>query len=755
MALSFPVIGPPRTLSFRTVTMLLAVSIALPVAGAAVLLLDRLGDDGRAARLQHLRDLAQLYASRVDREFDADLDALQVLAVTLPAHAASPAELRVRIANAADAHPSLDSLQLVDGDGRPLVRLADEVATAGRPTLEPAWLQNIITSGRSSVGLLQQGPSGWVVPLGVPVALPDGRLGVLAASLPADQLQRTIVNGMMGDGVWSRTITDPSGRVAVRSRESDRFVGQPQPEEVTRLQRASADGLQQRQSLDGRAVYVAHHRGSRHGWTATASAMVDTVEAPWRSSVLAMATLLFGCMGLTLLLAWLFATRVSRGLDRITASAEMLSVGGTPPALDLGIREVARTSAALDRSRRLLQAREAERDAHLLDAEEARRAAEEARLSADRAARAKDEFLAVLGHELRNPLAPMVTALDLLRSRGEAGTPEHDVLTRQVRHLTRLVDDLLDVSRIAQGKVALRRERLDLCEILRQAAEVAAPLFLQQHQSLHVEVGHEALPVFGDRARLTQVVSNLLMNAAKYTPAGGTVWLRARLDASHAVVEVQDTGQGIPASLLPHVFDLFVQGRQNADRQDGGLGLGLTIVRQMVTLHGGTVGATSEGPGRGSTFTVRLPLAQVKERRENGDVDASEIRPLRILVVDDNRDAAELLERLLATDGHSVAAAHDGPAALALAAHSKPEVALLDLGLPGMSGEELGRALTVMGPDAPRTVAITGYGRLVDAERTRAAGFAAHLLKPVAHDTLRRVLAELAAGGRRTGSAAG
>jgi signal transduction histidine kinase len=373
-----------------------------------------------------------------------------------------------------------------------------------------------------------------------------------------------------------------------------------------------------------------------------------------------------------------------------------------------------------------------------------------ARRDAEVANRAKDEFLAMLGHELRNPLAPITTALQLLRLRGiEAGEKERLIIERQVRHLVTLVDDLLDVSRITRGKLELTRSRIELAEVVAKAIETASPLFEQHHHLLQVEVPARGLALSADEPRLAQAVANLLTNAAKYTEPGGRITVTAAAEAGDVVLQVRDNGIGIEPEMLPRIFDLFVQERQALDRSRGGLGLGLAIVRSLVTLHGGSVSATSGGRGRGAEFTIRLPGADrvaapapaAPGTSSAPGVTASGRPARRVLVVDDNEDGAHMLADILRALGHQVACAYDGPGALATAASFAPDVALLDIGLPVMDGYEVAQGFLRDGRLCrTRLVAITGYGQEQDRERTAAAGFIAHLVKPVDFDRLRALV---------------
>ena len=357
---------------------------------------------------------------------------------------------------------------------------------------------------------------------------------------------------------------------------------------------------------------------------------------------------------------------------------------------------------------------------------------EKARLlgAAEAASRAKDEFLAMLGHELRNPLAPILTALHLMKLRDPAPSREREVIERQARHLVRLVDDLLDVSRVVRGKVDLHPRPLLVSDTLAKAIELASPAIEKGEHHLDLDLAPD-LWVSGDETRLTQVFSNLLTNAAKYTPPRGHLVVQARREDAEVMVTVRDDGIGIEPELLPRVFDLFVQGKRGIDRSEGGLGLGLALVRTLTELHGGKVSAYSEGRGQGTEVTVSLPAIEApKPELAPPPPDAVPGRLRRVLVVDDNADAAALLEALLREAGHEVATALDAVSGELLAETFAPEVAVLDLGLPVVDGIELGRRLKAR--DASIVlIAVTGYGQDSDRQRSEAAGFARHLVKPV------------------------
>ena len=378
---------------------------------------------------------------------------------------------------------------------------------------------------------------------------------------------------------------------------------------------------------------------------------------------------------------------------------------------------------------------------HCHQALERARLLDEARAAsavAYQASRAKDEFLAMLGHELRNPLAPIVTALELLRYRGTPGFErERAIIERQVDHLRRLVDDLLDVSAITAGRVQLQRAPVVVQDVVARSVEMTRPLIEERRHALSITVDDE-LRVDGDPVRLAQVVTNLLINAAKYTPPGGTLTIAAARDGGDAVLRIRDTGAGISAELLPHVFELFEQGPQAIDRPHGGLGLGLAIVKSLVALHGGTVSAHSDGPGRGSEFVVRLPAGTAASAASAHDAALREL-PRRVLIVDDNHDAASLLADALELLGCTTQVAHDGEHAIRVARQFAPQLALLDLGLPTIDGYEVCRRLRAIST-TPTLIALTGYGQDEDRRRTRDAGFDDHLVKPVDIATLKAVI---------------
>lgn len=418
----------------------------------------------------------------------------------------------------------------------------------------------------------------------------------------------------------------------------------------------------------------------------------------------------------------------------ISAEHAAVSARGELRAAQAYAREAESLARALDTARA-----EVERGLRQLAAQT--QALEHARARAEEATRAKDEFLAMLGHELRNPLAPIMTALQLMRLKNKTSR-EQEVIERQVASLMRLVDDLLDVSRITRGKIDLQLRPVECADVAARAIETASPALERKQQRLELDVPTAGLVLHADPARVAQIIANLLTNASKYSDEGRVITLRAARDAGHVVIRVKDEGIGIAPEMLDRVFELFEQHPQALDRSAGGLGLGLAIVRSLVHLHNGRVFATSEGIGQGSEFVVELPMA------DSGASDGAEVslRSLsstlprgdgeQVLIVDDNEDAARVLSEALGALGYRACTATDGPRALSVADERPPTIAVLDIGLPVMDGYEVARRIRESGPAPPRLLAVTGYGQELDRARALDAGFDDHLVKPVDFEAL-------------------
>jgi len=412
-------------------------------------------------------------------------------------------------------------------------------------------------------------------------------------------------------------------------------------------------------------------------------------------------------------------------------AAQTLRTLGNVTLLERPVRVAALVSAV--RSAFRARARQFQARTHL----EEREAADER----------KNRFLATLAHELRNPLAPIRNSLSVLRfGPGPPAVPAYEIMDRQVNHMVRLIDDLLDVSRITRGKIELRKGSVDLADVIAAAVETSRPLIDAANHTLEVALPAEALGLDADPVRLAQVFSNLLNNAAKYTDPGGRIRIAARREQDSAVVTVSDTGVGIAAESLSRVFDMFAQGDAQDRRSQSGLGIGLALARSLVEMHGGSIAAASEGEGKGSPFVVRLPLGGPLQTVAAGaTAPAPHLKGMqRILIVDDNRDAANTLGDLLQLIGAEARVVYDGATALEALGEFRPSVVLLDLGMPGMDGYEVARRIRAQPQTRDTTlIALTGWGEASDRQRSRQAGFQHHLVKPVDADAMQAVLASL------------
>jgi two-component system CheB/CheR fusion protein len=434
---------------------------------------------------------------------------------------------------------------------------------------------------------------------------------------------------------------------------------------------------------------------------------------------------------------------------RVAKNGQRLDVSLTiSPVRDPHGRVVGASKVGRDITARKRAAEEAQAAQKLLT--ESRDELQRVNAELSEADRRKDEFLAVLAHELRNPLAPIRNAvhyLGLKASPDPALRNARDIIDRQVKHLVRLVDDLLDISRISSGKIGLRKERVSLALIVTNAVEASRPVIESENHQLTVTLPAEPVYLDADLTRLAQVLQNLLNNAAKYTPPGGKIGLHAEFDGHSVAIRVVDTGIGIPRGMLPRVFDLFTQVDRSIERSSGGLGIGLTLVQRLVELHGGTVEARSEGPDKGSEFIVRVP-ASVESSGDSAASNSSDAKlasRLRVLVVDDNIDAADTLTEMLRVSGHDVDTAYDGVAAIDAVDSHRPDVVLMDIGLPKLSGYDVARQIRESDPQRRIVlVAVTGWGQDEDRRRSQQAGFDHHLVKPVDPAWLDRIFASVA-----------
>ena len=681
---------------------------------------------------RRLLESARVDASAVDREFASVISTLQVLA-TSPALDRNDLEAFYQEGRRVQSTQlGWYNILLLSVDGRQLVSTRLAWGEPLLPVAEPESLQRVIQTRQPVVGAIRTLPAGDPAPrfaIRVPVSRENGLKYVLSGVINVDALSR-VVPHLTNSEEWTRTILDSEGTIAVRTRGAENYVGAQASDAFRTRLRETPETLSSQTTREGIQVYAAASRGA-YGWAAVVVVPHAVLDAPLDAS---MTGVLIG--GVLLMLCGLGAVlvvsrRLSADIAAATAAAEAVAEGRPlPQAAEAHVAETLRLQRSLATASSLLDKRARERD------EEVTRA-DAARAEAEHANQTKDQFLAVLGHELRNPLAPALTALELMKVRDpHAFTRERQVLERQVAHMARLVNDLLDVSRLARGTVQLERRRFEMSEAIDRAVDMARPLLAQQRHTLNISVPTTGLTVDADLDRIVQVLSNLLTNAAKYTPAGGHVALTARASHDHVVIACEDDGPGVSAELVPRLFEPFAQGPRALDRVEGGLGLGLALARSLTELHGGTITVESRDGQAGSRFVVTLPLAPVVATDAISTVRASHrVDRKKVLVVDDNADACEMLRSALEHVGHVVAIAGSGPEAMTMAGEFVPDVGVLDLGLPGMNGYELARQLRKTHPST-RLIALTGYGQAGDVEAAAAAGFDAHCAKPVTTSVL-------------------
>ncbi|MFO0604321.1 MAG: ATP-binding protein [Polyangiales bacterium] len=717
----------PRRVPLRWYLVGLTAGVLVPVLAFVVALLALRASHEQSENERRLAYRARAVGELVDGEVLAVQRTLDALASSTALD--DPPDLaafHVAARRIRDTQPAWVEVILFDAAGRARVNTSIPWGDAVPPVVEAASLREALATRRPVAGDLGRGSRLWALPVRVPVFRGGALRFVLTAVVRPEGFRPLVTAGGFNFDGSRRILVDRHGRLIAATGTTE-GGGAADPLLLRRM--AAAREGRYAGAFEGVPSYVAFRRAPATGWGVAVTLPRASVDVPARRTGAPLVAVGVALLVVSAAGAFALGRKLSRAIAAAADGADALARAEEPAPIRSPIRELARLGEALGRSSALLRAREQERDELLVRTEAARAEAADA-------SRAKDEFLAMLGHELRNPLAPIVTALQLMRAEGTDGGRGRAVIERQVQHLARLVDDLLDVSRLTAGRVSIDLRLVALDEVVARAVETAGSLLEQRRHRLTVDVP-PGLIVRGDPTRLVQVAVNLLTNAAKYTDPGGHVRVRAAREGASVVLRVADDGIGIGPSLLPRVFDSFAQARQALDRAPGGLGLGLAIVKSLVSLHGGTVEARSEGEGRGSEFVVRLPVvdapaAEAHHRSTRPPAAQREGRRGAVLLVDDNADALEMMELALRGAGYEVRAAADGPDALDALASFAPDVAVLDIGLPVMDGYELARALRRRpGLERLPLVALTGYGLAADRARSAEAGFDEHLVKPV------------------------
>ena len=708
---------------------LVAAASLLPLAVLfSITLLDAARDQKGRLLDAHLQN-ARTVASAIDSQFENTMATLDALASSPRLALGDFAGLRQTSLQLLSRRPTWLDIVISTPQGEQVMnaRLGTEQMHA---QLALASAREVAGSGRAAISdlsrseVLQREIFAVHVPTEVSGQL---RFVVTAVIAPESLSNLAMLHPVTEGGVV--TILDRNHRVVARSHDIGQWLGRSATGPLLeRLQAGEPGGMLASHTLEGAPVYSAYHRSEFSGWSVVIGMPRHAVDAPLRWTSLA-----FGAsIVISVLLGLLVASRVGRTIvspmRELESSAASVGRGEAPQMPQTGLLEVRRVGQALvsahvERQRAL----ERERDA---------------RQVAESASRAKDEFLAMLGHELRNPLAAITAAARLIE-RGRDGLPPSQanaaaIVSRQAQHLARMTDDLLDAGRVALGKVALTRRRMDLAHSVQTAMAALRSSRQLVHHDVSVHTGEAWIDA--DGTRIDQIILNLVTNAIKYTPHGGSIRVETFRECREAVLRVSDSGIGLEPQLLSRVFDLFVQGERTIDRSQGGLGIGLTLVRRLAELHGGSVEAQSAGSGHGATFTVRFPAVD-PGAVQPGVEPVHAVMPLRIALVEDNEDVRTGLRHLLELDGHSVLEAAEGHSGLRVVlAEPELDAAFVDIGLPGMDGLELARAIRQAGRKELLLVAMTGYGAERDRARGMDAGFDAYLVKPVDQDALRSLL---------------
>ena len=704
---------------------LLLIVAVTPIAILCAVAIEQLWSLQRSAYEQKFLERVSALRLAQDTEIDATLRTLRTLA-GVPDIDRELDRFVERFQRLLDNNPLWSTIGLMAPEGAVVARL-DKEALPGEAVLDAATRGRAIATAQPAISDLVSTSDGktHLTYLAAPVVRGGQITSVLYVGVESRRWLQFLQRYPISSGA-TLTLNDRNGLLIARTLYHERWVGKRSGDAFLKHTIGASEGAFLAPGLDGQNFYTAFSRSPLSGWLMGTGVPRSEVEAALRLPTVAILVAILFAVALAVALAALFGRRIATALTRLESDAKATATGKLGPGVPLGIDEADSVRRSLGESAALLRAREDSLG-------EALRREADARALAERANEAKDEFLAMLGHELRNPLAAMKTATDVLDMTGpqtDAGQRARGVMQRQIRHVTQMVDEMLDVARLTSGKVVLRKETLDLAEVARYVIQTFADSGRSAHVTVDARLSHA--PLFADETRMEQIVTNLLDNACKYTPSGRSIHIVVEASETQSTLTVRDHGSGIPADLLPRVFETFAQEQRTLDRSQGGLGLGLSIVRRLVELHGGSISALSDGPDRGSTFAVRFPRAVDAAAPAPAAAPGASLPPLRFAIVDDKEDNRESLSSLLRVKGHAVMTAADGPSGHELLTSEAVDVALIDVGLPGYDGMELARRLRSEPRRRPTyLVAVTGYGSEEDRSRALDAGFDAFLVKPI------------------------
>ena len=698
----------PQLSSIRRSLTRIIIAALLPMGLFAGLLFYLLWDNQQTLRNQEQIARVKTMAALVENELANVISRMQIIANDPPIDGQNPGALHARFRQLLAANADWENLLLMSREKQ----LVNAIVPFGTPlpdrqpvgyqaqafaTMQPA-VSDLFTSRMRGAE---------IVSIAVPVIRNGSADYLLLVGLRRAALSEVLRKMVPGDGVAS--IYDRSFRIVARTRDLESSLGMLPGKPLLDAMRAAREGAIRTQTREGLAV-ITTWTALENGWwiaTGTPTAAPDRALARY-AALLGLAWLVMLLAGLVM--ARMFCQHLERAIESTIDVANRLAAGSPADFPHSNIRELDSLSAAIA----TLFARE-----------------RQARAESDAANSAKDEFLAMLGHELRNPIGAIANAAHIMDD--EKRSPSNDgmarrVIVRQTQILKRIIDDLLDIGRALTGKITLTVQPLELSACISRAIEtLMAAGKTARH---HIDVDGGPAWIKGDGARIEQVLTNLIINAINHTPADGHIKVALAQQGGDAVIEVSDTGVGIVSESLPKVFDLFYQEERRADRPQGGLGIGLTLVRRLAELHGGTIAASSRGTGQGATFTLRIP-AIAPGHSESVAPAAPAAKPkCKILIIEDNVDARETLRTLLELDGYDVRAAADGPAGIAQLKSDLPDAALIDIGLPGMDGHAVARVIRAEVATDVKLIALTGYGSAEDVRAAHEAGFDAHLVKP-------------------------
>lgn len=712
----------------RSQLVILVLAVIAPVAVLAAMATVGLWELQRNAYQQRFLERVSALRIALDTEIDSTLRQLRSVSESFGTQNES-AEVTFRaqgerlLAN----FPAWSMVGLLGADGAAITRVDRRPALAA-VRFDPALFAEIAATPQaviSNLVAIAGEPGAYLTYVALPVTRDGVFRGVVYIGIEASAWHDFFKRYPIHERA-TLTLNDRDGLIIARTLNNEKWAGHRSTDQFLRHTIGRDEGAMLVFGVDGERYYSAFSRSRTAGWLVSTGVPRDHVEAALSRPTLLILFSVFAAAGMATLFAYILGGRITGALTALANSVESVAAGERRlPKEPLLIEEAETVRRALIAGSRLLAARET--SLHGALAREAK-----SRAAAELASRAKDDLLAMLGHELRNPLNAIKAAVSVLEMpdvKPEVADRARAVVQRQIGHLTSIIDDLLDVAHLDSGKAQLKHQTLDLAVVTRHVVEAFTATGRCRNLQMQVDLNEEAW-VVGDETRLEQVVSNLLDNACKYTPAGGAVEIAVHVEGDAAVLTIRDSGSGIPPDVLPKIFDLFSQGARTLDRSQGGLGLGLTVVRRLVDLHGGMIAANSEGLDRGATFQVRLPLTSAPIKVSAQSVQPA-TAPLSIVVVEDNPDNRQLVGEMLRMHGHRVVEAEDGISGVDAILVDGVDLAIVDIGLPGWDGYEVARRVRAAPAGARlRLVALTGYGRDEDKALARAAGFDLFLIKP-------------------------